>query len=262
MKVKALEKSKDKNTVMLHIQETTPHYLNTMRRMLMNEVPVLAIEDVEFRNNSSILYDEMVAHRLGLIPIKTDLKSYEMPKGDKETAKTHLKLTLKEKAGKEPKMVYAKDIKSKDKKAVPVYDETPIVKLQPGQEIEVEMTAILGQGLEHSKWSPCLAWFKYYPHIKVKKQPKNAKELAEKYSPVLEVKSGKLQVNQDAALKHDIIDESIEKETDGAVVYEEKDDFVFFIESWGQMDAKALFEAAIDMHNEQLKEFKKLVKKA
>ncbi len=46
---------------------------------MTEEVPTMAIEDVEFRKNNSILYDEIIAHRLGLVPLKTDLKSYNLP---------------------------------------------------------------------------------------------------------------------------------------------------------------------------------------
>ena len=48
------------------IKDTTTIFVNTLRRLIMEEVPTLAIEDVELRDHSSALYDEMVAHRLGL----------------------------------------------------------------------------------------------------------------------------------------------------------------------------------------------------
>ena len=92
-------------------------YLNTIRRFMMEEVPVMAIEDVEFKKNSSVLYDEIIAHRLGLLPLSTDFKSYTLPekcscKGE-GCARCQLKLTLK---GKGPGTVYASDIKTKDPK--------------------------------------------------------------------------------------------------------------------------------------------------
>ena len=49
---------------------------NALRRIMMTEVPSMAIEDVVFIENSSPMYDEVLAHRLGLVPLKTDLKTY------------------------------------------------------------------------------------------------------------------------------------------------------------------------------------------
>jgi DNA-directed RNA polymerase I and III subunit RPAC1 len=45
---------------------------NAFRRILIAEVPSMAIEDVFILNNTSIMHDEVLAHRLGLIPIKAD----------------------------------------------------------------------------------------------------------------------------------------------------------------------------------------------
>lgn len=262
MKVKIL--SKDKNKITLLVSEVTSAFMNTLRREIMSEVPTMAIEDVEFRKNSGILYDEMVAHRLGLLPLSTDLKSYNLPDECKckgaGCAQCQLKLTLKASATKGSLTVYAKDIKSKDPKVKPVYPDTPILRLHEGQEIEAEMTAVLGKGKDHSKWSPGLAWFKHYPTLKVVKQPQDAKALVAKYPKVLELKAGKLSVNQQALIDYDLVGEEIEKVSDGALKYEEKDDYVMFIESWGQLEPKVLVEQAINAHNTQLKNFQKLLK--
>jgi len=108
----------------------------------------MAIEDVEVRKNSSSLYDEMIAHRLGLIPLTTDLKSYNLPSEckceGKGCARCQLVLTL---SAKGPGIVYSSSLKSKDPKVKPVFDNFPIVKLLKGQEIELEATATLGTGV-------------------------------------------------------------------------------------------------------------------
>jgi len=159
--MKVTKKSAKGNTLVVEIQGSTNWYMNTLRRLILSDVPTMAIELVEFRKNDSILYDEIVAHRLGLIPLKTDLKSYKVATQEEIENKEYLaqssvKLTLKAKG---PGVVYAKDLKSKDPKIVPVYPDMPIVKLLEGQEIELEATAVLGTGQVHAKWSPGHAHF-------------------------------------------------------------------------------------------------------
>ena len=128
MNIKSLEKGDNKISFL--INGINPYIANALRRTIMEEVPVLAIEEIEFRDNSSVLYDEMVALRLGLIPFKTDLKTYELPeecscKG-KGCAKCQLKMMLKVRSAGN---VYASEIKTKDPKIKPVYPKMPIVKL-------------------------------------------------------------------------------------------------------------------------------------
>lgn len=127
------------------------YYLNAIRRYIISEVPTLAIEDVELRRNEGILYDEMVAHRLGLVPIVTDLKSYL---GKKDPGLT---FTLSEKG---PKTVVSSSLISNDAKASPVHSDIPIVKLLKDQELELVAKAVLGKGKDHAKWSPGLAFYK------------------------------------------------------------------------------------------------------
>lgn len=157
-----LENRKGKGNVLeFDIRDSNNWYVNTLRRLVMNEVPIMAIELVEIRRNDSILYDEMIAHRLGLVPLTTDLGSYKLAAAEElenqeYLAQSSCKLTLKAKG---PGVVYAKDMKSKDPKVKPVHPDMPIVKLHEGQEIELEATAVMGTGRNHVKWSPCHAYF-------------------------------------------------------------------------------------------------------
>ena len=135
MDVKLLNKTKE--TLAFGFKGEDISYANVIRRLMLTEVPVMAIENLEIKNNSSALYDEMLAHRLGLIPFTTDLKSYELPASEQDIedkkAKCTLQMTLKEKG---PKTVYASDLKTGDPKVKPVFGKTPIVKLLKDQELE------------------------------------------------------------------------------------------------------------------------------
>src|SRR3989344_2893534 len=148
------------NELQFLLKGITPGLANMLRRIMIAEVPTLAIEEVNFIKNDSALYDEIVAHRLGLIPLKTDLSSYELKEAcsckGAGCAKCQLVLSLKAKG---PCTVYSSEIQSQDPKVKPVYGNMPITILQKTQKLEFEAVAILGQGKQHAKFSPCLAYY-------------------------------------------------------------------------------------------------------
>src|SRR3990167_2912643 len=154
MKVEVLQK-KD-NELVFSIEGINSTIANTIRRAIIAEVPVLAVDEVEFVKNQSPLYDEILAHRIGLIPIKTDLKAYSLKEEATTKAITELKLTLKVKG---PKTVYSGDFKSKDEKCIPVYNNIPLVTLLKDKELVLEATAVLGKGKDHMKFSPGLCYY-------------------------------------------------------------------------------------------------------
>lgn len=167
MELKSLDKNK--NEVVFELSGTNYVVANTIRRLVNSEVCTLAIEDAHIIKNSSALYDEMLAHRLGLVPLKTDLKSYTKVEDckckGKGCAHCQLKFTLKVKG---PCTVYASDLVSEDKKVVPVYPNMPLVKLLKGQELEMECTAILSNGKNHTKFTPGLVYYHNYPQYEGK----------------------------------------------------------------------------------------------
>ena len=154
MKVEVLQK-KD-NELVFSIEGINSTIANTIRRAIIAEVPVLAVDEVEFVKNQSPLYDEILAHRIGLIPIKTDLKAYSLREEASGKATTELKFTLKAKG---PKTIYSGDLKSKDPECVPVYNNIPLAILLKDKELTFEATAVLGRGKEHMKFSPGLCYY-------------------------------------------------------------------------------------------------------
>ena len=108
----------------------TPAFANGFRRAMIGEVPTLAIEDVRIYDNTSAFFDEMLAHRLGLIPIKTDLSTYSTKEkcacGGAGCPGCMVTFTLSVEG---PKTVLSSDLIPQDPNATPVYDNIPIVKL-------------------------------------------------------------------------------------------------------------------------------------
>ena len=262
MDIQVLSQDKKSGKLTFLLKGTTPAFANMLRKTIMDEVPTMAIEDIEFRKNSSVLYDEIVAHRLGLIPLKTDIQSY-MVKSDckcegEGCSRCELKLILKQKTG---GIVYASDMESKDPKVVPVNPGTPIVKLGKGQTIEFEATAAMGKGQEHVKWSPGLVFYKYRPSVEVTKNVKDHKAVVESCPVnVFELKGGKATVNSKNEDRCHLCGNCVE--TDEGVKLNEKDDeFIFTVEPWGQLSAKEMVTEAIKIYKSKIDEFGKLIKK-
>ncbi|HJN57848.1 MAG TPA: DNA-directed RNA polymerase subunit D [Nitrososphaerales archaeon] len=156
MKIKVLEKSTDR--VKIQLQGISLSYANAIRRIALSEVPVMAIDNIIIIENSSIMYDELLAHRLGLIPLKTDLSKYVLPKDcDCDNSlgclKCSVSLVLDSGDSDSTKEILSGQLKSvSDTTTIPINSDIPIVKVAPGQKVSLEAYARLGTGKEHAKW--------------------------------------------------------------------------------------------------------------
>jgi len=147
-------------------------FANALRRIMIAEVPCMAIDEVAIIENSSVLYDEILAHRLAMIPLKTPKEGYVLPSqcggSGCSMCQARLYLDVKCEEGEGVKVVYSGDLKPEDPQVAPVYDNIPIVKLAPGQSVVLEAYATLGLGKDHAKWQPVSACaYKYMPVIVV-----------------------------------------------------------------------------------------------
>jgi len=231
----------------MELIEKTPEFLvlrldaneslaNAIRRSIA-EIFVLAIDEVEIFKNDSALYDEVLAQRLGLIPLKTE-------KG--MSAKTKIDLKLSKTS---PGTVYAEDL---DGNADVVYPKIPIVMLGEGQKLELVATAILGRGIEHAKYIPGLC---YYRHLlEVKSSPEADKIVQNSKGLIKPEKKGSkwiCDLNESEANEIEEIDK-------GAVT--PANELLLIIESYGNMDAKDMLIKAIGALTDNLDEFEKALK--
>ena len=254
MNVKILKESEEK--IVYHISEAELPLVNALRRLILEEVPTIAIDEVTFVKNNSALYDEMIAHRLGLLPLTSDIKSYDFQEDckckGKGCARCQVKITLQAKG---PCTVFASELKSKDSKIKPVYPETPITILLKGQDLQLEAVAKLGRGKDHSKFAPGLVYYRFYPALKASKDS-DIKKCAE-LSDNLEVKSSKLEIKDIA--KWNEAQEQICEQNKVAVEYD-KENFIFTLESWGQLDIKKIPGIALNILEDKLKALDKQIK--
>lgn len=259
MQVRKIGVEKKTGRAVLEVEKTSPGFMNAIRRAIVEFVPTMAIEYVDFQKNDSILYDEIVANRLGLIPLKTDLKSYV--EKDKCTcnaegcAKCTLKLTLKTKA---TGVITSGQMKSKDPKVIPVDDGIPIAKLLKDQEMAFEATAQLGRGDEHVKWSPGHVWYNYKYTIKLDaKKIKDPKAFVEE-SPmdIFKATKQKVEIDQKKVDAWALTIKTLDAwQHDALTVEPMKDTFTLHIEPWGQLTPKEMVQEATNILQEQCKEF-------
>jgi DNA-directed RNA polymerase subunit D len=140
--------NENEQKVSVKIRGVPIQYANALRRICLNGVPIYAVDNVDVLENSSVLADEGVAHRIGLIPLKTDLES---SKDGNENDK--IMLTLDSGVSDETRTILSGDLKSHDPNVIPTSNNIPIVILAPGQSLKIEAHARLGIGTEHAKWN-------------------------------------------------------------------------------------------------------------
>jgi DNA-directed RNA polymerase subunit D len=153
--LKVIEKQDDKITIKFN--NVPRQYVNALRRLSISEVPTFAIDDVVILENSSVMHDEAVAHRLGLIPLRTDLKKFNLPNNcDCKSAlgctNCRVLLQLDAEAKDKTKIITTSELISEDEFVKPVNQDIPIITLAPGQKIKFEAYARLGLGKDHAKW--------------------------------------------------------------------------------------------------------------
>jgi len=258
-----------------YIRDVPIYLLNALRRTILTEVPTLAIHDVIIHMNTSVLYDEELALRLSLIPLTVDPSEIDILGKCRDIEKldlselsectARLKLRKRNDTVDEIITIYAQDIEPVDKKSVrPVYNKIPIVKLGPGQEIDVEMIARVGKGKDHAKWIPVSTLgYKPLPVLSARENGNctNCNECAEACPKgILEIKSGVPLLSGIALYLCDLDKVCVRACPKGILNLEPSEsEYIFRIESTGQHNVEDIIKAAIDILNSKTCDFLKLL---
>ncbi|SCU82293.1 LADA_0C04302g1_1 [Lachancea dasiensis] len=249
---------------------------NAFRRIMISEVPSVAAEYVYFFNNTSVIQDEVLAHRIGLTPLKVDpdMLSWidpSLPEAEKFTDENTIVLSLNVKCTRNPDApknctdpkilyhnahIYARDLKFEPQgKQTNTFAKNPVVpadpdillaKLRPGQEISLRAHCVLGVGSDHAKFSPVsTASYRLMPHINIT-QPitgESAKKLVGMFSPgVIDIDGNGAAYVKDA--RHDTVSREVlrhEEFEDKIKLGRVRDHFIFNVESTGAMTPEEIF---------------------
>ncbi|KAJ7349032.1 DNA-directed RNA polymerase [Mycena albidolilacea] len=259
---------------------------NAFRRIIIAEVPTICIENVYVYNNTSVVVDEILAQRIGLVPLNVDPKTMDMrvaedESTDRNTLVFDLKLecTRKKDAPKDatdPDLLYDNhellsghlawqpageqaEVFSKNPPA-PTNPNIVLAKLRPGQGVEITLHAVKGVGKDHAKFSPvATASYRLLPHIVIKKPipPHLADKFQKCFAPgVIRVdpRTKAVTVDEENTRKDTVSREVLRwPEFEGHVELSRVRDFYLFnIESESAYPPQRLFPEAIAIMREKL----------
>lgn len=257
------------NAIRFILSGVTSTFANAMRRVMIAEVPTMAIDDVIIIENTSALFDEFLAHRFGLIPLTTDLDSYILPEkcdcnSELGCNRCRASFTMEIEAKDDMIFVYSGDLKPDNPVVTPVNNKIPIVKLAAGQKLQLEAYARLGRGQEHAKWQPVsVCTYKYLPKISIDMKKCDSCGKCVKFCPkcILEIKDNRLVVKdiEECTLCTQCIKNCPKKSCPIKVEWSEKD-FIFNIESNGALPITKIVEQAAIQIGEKASELSSLMK--
>lgn len=257
MKIKIISRKGD--TWRFVLDGATPAFANALRRIMMSEVPTMTINWVEFHDNTSALFDEVVAHRLGMIPLQFDPKKFNFAdecKCKEKGCPLCQVAFFVEKSG--PCTVHSGDMKSSNRAVKPANPDFPIVELLKGQNLKFEASAILGRGKDHAKWQAANVSYQYLPQLEINDFKDFKKVVSACPKGALAVRKRKLVLADpfkcdECRVCEDVSDKGVEIKSD-------PNKFVFKIESISGLDPKYIILEAAQILEEKANEFRSELK--
>ncbi|KAI9832335.1 MAG: 45 kDa subunit of RNA polymerase II [Phylliscum demangeonii] len=160
-------------------------FANALRRVMLAEIPTIAIDLVEIEANSSVLPDEFIAHRLGLVPLRSDgvedlVFTRDCERCEQYCEECSVTLTVHAKCETKTNVsIFSRDLMVAEPRpnqliGSPVIQDDDglgvlLFKLRQGQEVRMKCIAKKGIAKEHAKWAPTASiGFDYDPHNKLR----------------------------------------------------------------------------------------------
>ena len=258
------------------LKNSTPAKANALRRAIMTDIPKMAIDEVEFHlgpidhegkgyESTTPLFDEIIAHRLGMVPVPTDYKLFTTKDkcscGGEGCPSCEIMYSLN-KYG--PCTVLSGDLQPLGDATLKVKDEEiPIVELADGQSVLIYAYAVMGTARKHVKWQAAFGvGYKYLPVIDIdsSKLDKDSVQEIVNQCPkkVFDAEGGKLVAKR--PLDCSLCGTCTENEGKGAITVK-GDDTNFFLkfETDGSLTAKQVLDKAAEILSQESKDFAALV---
>lgn len=247
----------------LKIEDTQLYFINSLRRIMLSELPKLAVEDVIIYDNTSALFDEIISHRLGLIPIPTDLSLLNFKDRCVCKGKGCPNCTVRYTLSKEGEgNVLSGDLQPSEKSWAIKEDKIPIVRLYGEQRLILEVEAVLGCGKDHAKWQSVQAPG-YYMDTTVefdKNKLEDVKKIIAKLPDgTADIKNDKIVLKDDTKLS--ALEAIIDKEKiDFIKIKRDPTKITFSFETDGSLTAKDAIVESAKILEKKYNEFAKQLK--
>ena len=235
--------SKGDEKVVLKVSGASVSEVNGLRRAIISQIPCFAIDEVDFYENNSALYNEYLANRMGLVPLTFD---------DDVADDARISLTINAQG---PGIIYSKDLVSADGVIKPANDNFPIVDLGDNQRVRVEAWAIKGTAKKHAKFQCAHASYGLMPFFKVKKNSPKLKEFVEKLPKSMLDSKGEPVAWKCTGLEKFAVDNP-----DIAEYGLDEKDFVFMVESFNNIPATQHIRTALKVMAAHAGEIRKELK--
>jgi DNA-directed RNA polymerase subunit D len=254
LKVSIISQTED--TIRFLLEGVSTAFTNTLRRTIVSEVPTMTVEDIFYFDNSSLISDEILANRIGFIPLKTDLDNYILPEdcdceAELGCPKCRAVLTMDVETPDNSITVYSGDLIPDDPNTAPASESIVLAKLANGQSIKFEAYAELGQGKVHSKWSPVsMCVYQNVSLVPISDKVKaeecvsdcgDAAVIVKEHLKIIDIQKFESFKRCRELVPREIIIENLKQ-----------DEFLFTVESTGALPPKRIVQEAIKMLKQKL----------
>jgi DNA-directed RNA polymerase subunit D len=258
-----IKELKAKKAVLL-IEDIKPYFVNSIRRIMLSELPKLAVHDVVIYDNTSPLFDEIISHRLGLIPIPTDLSLLSFRDECVCKGKGCPNCTVRYTLSKEGEgVVLSGDLQPEEKSWSITEDKIPIVELYNDQRLILEVEAVLGHGRDHAKWQPVQSpGYVLSPTIEIdKKRINEVKEFIEKLPEgLVALKKDELKIADISKIP--VLESYMDKyKVDFITINRDPSKIIFRFETDGSLKAEDVLKESAKILEDKYAELGKLLKK-
>jgi DNA-directed RNA polymerase subunit D len=235
---------RDEREARFLVRGVTPAFANGIRRAMVADVPTFSIDTLRVIENSSVMFDEQIGLRLGLVPLTTPVGEFEA--GDEVTLSIDVE---------GPATAYSGDLVSSEEMVQPADENIPLIELKENQRLELEADAVLDTGQSHAKHQGGLAVG--YRHLQRVEVVGDKGEFEDEETRILRgvvEDDGELVPTEE--FDHDLSQRYPGKELE---VHDVDNAFVFDVETDGSFSVDDLVEAAVGTIESRAEELKAAV---